>query len=93
MAYLFTENNYEGFHPNHGKDCWDECDEQQGLCSWCGTGGFCCRKELKLAYIGNGCDGNFGGDNYHACAIPPGKNNFVKEGILLLCWQDEVGIA
>ena len=48
------------------------CDEQQGHCNWCGTGGFCCRKELKLAYIGNGCDGNVGGDNYHACAIPPG---------------------
>ena len=44
----------------------------KGLCNWCGTGGFCCRKELKLAYIGNGCDGNVGGDNYHACAIPPG---------------------
>ena len=64
---------------NRVTNWWKELYELfKGLCNWCGTGGFCCRKELKLAFIGNGCDGNFGGNNYHACAIPPGKSTFLS---------------
>jgi len=29
---------------NAGKDCWNGCNQQQGLCDWCGSDGICCRK-------------------------------------------------
>ncbi|CAJ1328727.1 unnamed protein product [Effrenium voratum] len=31
---------------NIGKDCWYECGEKSGLCSFCGTGNACCRQDL-----------------------------------------------
>ena len=57
---------------NHaGEDCWDDCNEIQGQCDWCGNAvGWCCRKE----WIGNGCDGSIGGTNGHECVLNPGKN-------------------
>ena len=48
---------------NSGKNCWDGCNEQEGKCDWCGTEGFCCKKDS----IGNGCDGVFGGQDNHEC--------------------------
>jgi len=27
-----------------GKDCWHQCGERGGYCSWCGTGNACCGK-------------------------------------------------
>ena len=53
---------------NQGKDCWTGCNRTQGMCDWCGFDGWCCRKD----WIGNGCDGNFGGPNNHQCVLKAG---------------------
>merc|ERR1712166_609003 len=50
---------------NGGKDCWNGCNKKQGKCTWCGTDGFCCR----MGWIGNGCDGSFGGAYGHQCVL------------------------
>ena len=31
---------------NWGLDCWDNCDEKEGRCSFCGHEGDCCRSDL-----------------------------------------------
>ena len=54
---------------NAGEDCWGGCNSQQGKCDWCGTDGWCCRKD----WIGNGCDGTFGGQSNHQCVLKPGN--------------------
>ena len=57
---------------NTGKDCWSYCNGQQGPCSWCGSEGMCCTQ--KSGYpASNGCDGSFGGQTMHECALKPGK--------------------
>ena len=56
---------------NEGKDCWEDCNEIQGKCSYCGSMGFCCRKNYYEH--SNGCDGTFGGDEIHVCVLPPGN--------------------
>ena len=55
---------------NENKDCWRNCNFQQGPCNWCGLNGMCC----KQGVIGNGCDGTFGGENAHACAMKSSKS-------------------
>ena len=62
-SYILT-----GILENDGKDCWSECNQQDGRCNWCGTRGWCC----KLNSIGNGCNGLFGGENNHQCKSKPG---------------------
>merc|ERR1711902_183271 len=51
---------------NTGTDCWSKCNAIQGRCDWCGTEGFCCRKNWDA---GNGCDGSFGGKEKHECVL------------------------
>ena len=59
---------------NGGEKCWGRCNKQEGKCDWCGTEGWCCRKDR----IGNGCDGTFGGSGvfntgvHHECHLHPG---------------------
>ena len=55
---------------NVGENCWSGCNKKQGKCRWCGTKGYCCRKDWQT---GNGCDGTFGGVNHHECYPKPGK--------------------
>ena len=53
-----------------GEECWlskYKCNKQEGKCDWCGTEGWCCRKD----FIGNGCDGSFGGESGHRCVLKP----------------------
>ena len=57
---------------NYGKDCWNECNETQGPCSWCGPEGWCCSKDFKHY----GCGGSFKVENYHVC---------VDQGVDLVC--------
>ena len=45
----------------------------QGKCNWCGKDGLCC----KMGSFGNGCDGTFGGESGHICALKPGKLKFI----------------
>ena len=52
-----------------GEDCWAGCNQQQGKCDWCGIDGWCCRQN----WIGNGCDGIFGGIMSHRCVAKPGN--------------------
>ena len=52
-----------------GKNCLKKCEKTQGRCNWCGSKGYCCRKNWTA---GNGCDGSFGGTNQHVCALKPG---------------------
>ena len=59
-------------HPNYGKNCWEGCDQTQGPCDWCGNESWCCRREPEYEYIGNGCDGTFGGEGKHTCSLNPG---------------------
>ena len=59
---------------NAGKDCWYNCGGIQGKCSWCGSDGWCCRKngqDWLPTLQSNGCDGTFGGLNYHSCNLKP----------------------
>ena len=55
---------------NEGKNCYSNCGNQQGPCSWCGREGLCCR--IGSDYIGNGCDGKLGGQNRHECVLKTG---------------------
>ena len=55
---------------NVNKDCWFQCNKQQGKCIWCGTDGLCCKNGTK----GSGCDGTFGGKTGHRCVIKAGKH-------------------
>lgn len=48
-------------------NCWNRCGKIQGPCTWCGTGS-CCKKGHTDK--SRGCDGSFGGNGYHACALP-----------------------
>ena len=57
-----------------GEECFTYCNEQYGHCSWCGTEGFCCLK----SYIGDGCDGLFGGEDRGVCVLKPGNVYFLK---------------
>merc|ERR1711998_37520 len=66
-----------------GKDCWSGCNHKQGKCSWCGTGGICCRKGWKDK--SNGCDGKLGiAGKGHVCVPAPagGLKNAGKD-----CWN------
>ena len=53
---------------NAGQECWLPCGEQQGICSWCGPFGMCCR--YGFGDTSGGCDGTIGvqGDPRHVCA-------------------------
>ena len=54
---------------NSGEKCWGKCNGQDGKCDWCGTKGWCCRKNK----IANGCDGTFGGNGvHHECHLHSG---------------------
>ena len=69
---VINYNFYSGNDLEHeGEDCWDHCDGKQGPCSWCGLEGMCC--SMRPGYVGNGCDGTFGGDPNHVCKLKPGK--------------------
>ena len=52
---------------NGGKNCLVGCNKEQGKCDWCGMDGWCCRKD----WVGNGCDGTFGGPSSHRCVLKP----------------------
>ena len=49
---------------------------KEGKCDWCGTDGWCCKK----TFVGNGCDGTFGGINQHTCTLKPKNGNYVVVG-------------
>jgi hypothetical protein len=51
---------------NGGRECWNDCGQAQGSCSWCGAG-LCCRKGDS----GSGCDGVLGCNGYHCCVATP----------------------
>eukprot|EP01052_Picozoa_sp_SAG31_P005632 SAG31_NODE_250_length_19098_cov_4.337123_2_plen_1162_part_00 len=54
---------------HEGEDCWDECNNQQGPCGWCGSG-ICCR--FGWHDTSGGCDGTIGFDGLgHVCAPTP----------------------
>ena len=59
---------------NAGQNCLNNCNGQQGACDWCGSKGFCCKK--GFTDTSNGCDGTFGGQGVHECALQPSKENF-----------------
>ena len=64
---------YQGSLLENGfQDCWDDCNKQEGKCAWCGTDGWCCRKD----WVGNGCDGNIGGPNDHQCVLKTGTYKY-----------------
>ena len=50
------------------ENCWNICNLAEGKCTWCGTEGWCC----QIGSIGNGCDGSYGGNNIHQCALKQG---------------------
>ena len=76
--------NDSSFHfiglENAGQNCYQRCNGQQGKCGWCGLIGYCCRKGWAP---GNGCDGSFGGDEKHVCALKPTSkfNIFLSETV------------
>ena len=63
---------------NPGQNCWFHCNFTQGKCSWCGSDGYCCRKNWTC---GNGCDGSFGGDGIHACVLKPTGKLILKRNL------------
>ena len=59
---------------NEGQDCWGGCAGQQGICSWCGPFGMCCR--FGWADTSNGCDGSIGVEGLgHVCAAVETKSS------------------
>jgi hypothetical protein len=55
---------------NEGQACWDECQQKQGHCAFCGTG-MCCPYGWNYTNH-SGCAGTIGvdGDPPHVCAKP-----------------------
>ena len=71
---------------NEGKGCWDECKQNQGKCSWCGSMGYCCRKDYFD--LSKGCDGTFGGDaDNHVCVKPPGNYSMYSYMFSFMFWK------
>ena len=79
---------------NAGKTCWYSCGGKQGKCSWCGSDGWCCRKNGNSPYWlptqqSNGCDGTFGGSTQHQCVLKPcsglaaGKERIILKQVLI----------
>ena len=79
---------------NAGKTCWYSCGGKQGKCSWCGSDGWCCRKNGNSPYWlptaqSNGCDGTFGGEDKHRCVLKPcsglaaGKERIILKQVLI----------
>ena len=56
---------------NSGEDCWYKCNNKQGSCLWCGTGGMCCTQKANWNDTSNGCDGTLGGQEKHECILKP----------------------
>ena len=57
-----------------GRDCWGGCAGQQGICSWCGPFGMCCK--FGFADTSNGCDGRIGVEGLgHVCAAVETKSS------------------
>ena len=82
---------------NAGKNCFSACGgtmendpmEVQGKCSWCGSDGWCCRKNGDDPYWlptaqSNGCDGTFGGPNQHHCVLKPCSGLAAGKGRIIL---------
>merc|ERR1711935_1265268 len=71
------QNDHDALE-NGGKDCWNGCNKKQGKCDWCGADGFCCR----MGWIGNECDGSFGGAYGHQCVLntSPNDHDALKNG-------------
>ena len=65
---------------NSGKNCWSNCNNQQGKCLWCGRDGWCCRKNWILSH---GCDGTFGGETGHQCTLKPKPSNYEQKSLRL----------
>ena len=68
---------------NTNMDCWNkgQCGwtngpkghDGQGPCEFCGSEGYCCRKESSSYWDKtNGCDGTIGGESGHQCVAKPG---------------------
>ena len=80
---------------NAGKNCWYSCEGKQGKCSYCGSDGWCCRKNGNSPYWlptqqSNGCDGTFGGSTQHQCVLKPcsglaaGKRRIISKQVPIL---------
>ena len=82
---------------NAGKQCFYNCGgkQGQGKCSWCGSDGWCCRKNANNPHWlptaqSNGCDGTFGGPNKHHCVLKPcsgltaGKERIILKQVPIL---------
>jgi len=71
---------------NTGKDCWRKCNRQQGPCDWCGSKGFCCTKKDNWTDTSFGCDGSFGGETRHECALKLDQGPYcATEGEICKC--------
>ena len=69
---------------NEGEDCWKDCGKEEGKCSWCGSMGYCCRKDYTES---NHCDGTFGGEDKHVCVKPPGNYSIYWYIVSFMFWQ------
>ena len=84
FPYVLGYQNLE----NGGISCYSECNQIQGKCDWCGTDGWCCRKD----WVGNGCDGTFGINNHHQCVLKPGNLDFQRT-VLLFNFQNKSAVS
>ena len=64
---------------NLGQECWGNCSKEQGPCTWCGAGGYCCTKKPSWNDTSKGCDGTFGGQTRHECFLKPGKSFIIDQ--------------
>lgn len=63
---------------NENQDCYFQCHEQSGRCSFCGSGK-CCRKGVKQ----QGCNGEEGGEANHQCIAQKPVLEHAGEN----CWE------
>ena len=62
---------------HEGDICWDECEQKEGKCKFCGTG-LCCRKSDDVRHWATGgCDGTHGGEGKHICIYGEEENEEV----------------
>merc|ERR1712087_215687 len=82
---------------NQGQECWEECNEIGGNCTWCGDLGSCCKLGRKWKMengkwkMENGCTGSNGCQNKHCCTKSGLRHELLNQG--QECWEEcnEIG--
>lgn len=73
---------------NSALQCWWECGEQTGSCSFCGAEGACCRASEGYGLSNEECGYGLGGCEDNHCCVLPFRNETALNHTQDECWWD-----